>query len=98
MSDQSISAPSETDSFTDRPLVSALSGCMYAGFVIGTSVLMLLVNAFACLTIHSAIPDYAPEEVMSRVEQFFYFTAPVVLMVLQWNLIDRVSRMFTKTG
>lgn len=70
---------------------------MYAAFVIAASVGMLLVNAFVCLTVYSALPEYAPPEIMSRVGQFFYFTAPVILMVVQWNLIDRVGRMFIKT-
>ncbi|HBE69088.1 MAG TPA: hypothetical protein DDW52_13140 [Planctomycetaceae bacterium] len=69
---------------------------MYAGFVIGVSVCMLLANAVVCLTVNSALPEYAPPEIQARVGQFFYFTAPVVLMVLQWHLIDRVGRMFAR--
>lgn len=97
MSNVVTPSSSETDSFTDRPIASALSGCMYAGFVIAASVAMLLINAFVCLTAYSALPEYAPPEITSRIGQFFYFTAPVILMVVQWNLIDRVGRIFTKT-
>ncbi len=96
MSNVVTTGSGETDSFAERPITSALSGCMYAAFVISASVAMLLVNAFVCLTAYSALPEYAPPEVTARVGQFFYFTAPVILMVVQWNLIDRVSRIFAR--
>lgn len=95
MSMEPSSIADETDSFTDRPFASALSGFFYATFVISISIAMLLVNALLCLTIYSAIPDYGPGELSARVGQFFYFVAPVVLMVLEWHLIDRVRRMFS---
>ncbi len=87
----------DSDSFADRPITSALSGLFYAAIVITVSVCMLLVNALACLTIYSVIPPFAPKEIMDRIGQFFFFTAPLVLMLLEWNLVDRVGRIFTRT-
>ncbi|MCA9127637.1 MAG: hypothetical protein KDB22_11150 [Planctomycetales bacterium] len=93
MDDDSTLMTDESDSFSERPLASALSGCFYAAFVIALSVGMLLTNALLCLTIYSIMPEFGPPELNQRVGQFFYFLAPVLLMVLEWHLIDRVRRM-----
>lgn len=85
---------SKDDMFTERPVVSALSGCSYAVFVIGISALMLLVNALFCLTIYSVLPNSANEQIASRVGQLFYFIVPVLLMIVEWNVLDRLGRLF----
>ena len=78
----------------ERSVAGALSGCMYATFIIVISGGMLLVNAFLCLTIYAALPKIESPEIAVRVEQMFYFVAPVLLMVVEWNLLDRVQRLF----
>ncbi len=91
-------ALTDIDSFADRPVTSALSGLLYAAFVIAVSVGMLLLNALFCLTVYSSIPEYADEEIMDRVGQFFYFVAPVALMVVEWHLIDRIRRLLRSSA
>lgn len=84
----------EDDMFTERPVVSALSGCSYAIFVIGVSAVMLLVNALFCLAIYSALPKSGNEQIASRIGQLFYFIVPVLLMIVEWNVLDRLGRLF----
>ncbi len=80
----------------EHPAVGALSGCLYAVFVIALSGGMLLVNAFLCLTIYAALPKVQSEDIAARIGQMFFFIAPVVLMVVEWNLLDRVQRLFLR--
>ena len=80
--------------FSEDAATSTLSGCLYATFVILVSGGMLLVNAFLCLSIYAALPKYENEAISSRVGQLFFFVAPVMLMVVEWNLLDRVQRLF----
>lgn len=82
------------DSFTEQPLRSALSGCLYAAFVVSVSVGLLLVNALLCLTIYGAVPKLGSDEVTSRLGQLFFFVAPVLLLLVEWNLLDRLQRLF----
>lgn len=86
------------DSFTERPVRSALSGCLYATFVVSVSVGLLLVNALLCLTIYAAIPKSGNEALTSRLGQLFFFIAPVLLLLVQWNLLDRLQRLFSRRG
>jgi hypothetical protein len=79
---------------SERPTTSALSGCLYATFVIVLSGGMLFVNAFLCLTIYAALPRVQSEDLAARIGQMFFFVAPVALMVVEWNLLDRVQRLF----
>lgn len=84
------------DSFTEHPVRSALSGCLYAAFVVSVSVGLLLVNALLCVTIFSAIPKSGSEAMISKLGQLFFFVAPVLLLLVQWNLIDRLQRLFSR--
>ncbi len=86
--------PSEIDSFTERPITSSLSGCLYAAFVVFVSTGMLLVNAVLCLTIYAALPKYDNEQISSRIGQLFFFVAPILLLIVEWNLLDRLQRLF----
>lgn len=88
----------QADSFTERPVRSALSGCLYAAFVVSVSVGLLLVNALLCLTIYGAIPKSGSEALISRLGQLFFFIAPVLLLIVQWNLLDRLQRLFSRRG
>ncbi len=93
MSESGLS--NETDSFAERPVRSALSGCFYVAFVVAVSIGLLLINALLCLTIYGAIPKPDNnEELVARVGQLFYFVAPVLLLIVQWNLLDRLQRLF----
>jgi hypothetical protein len=82
------------DSQKERPFTAAISGCLYAALVITVSAGMLLTNAFLCLTIYAAIPKYGNEDLTSRLGQLFFIVAPVILMVVEWNLLDRVNYLF----
>lgn len=73
-----------------------LSGCMYAAFVISLSCVMLVVNAFLCIAIYAALPKYESVEISSRVGQLFFFIVPILLLVVEWNLLDRVQRLFQR--
>jgi len=84
------------DGSTQRPTTAALSGCLYATFVIVLSGGMLFVNAFLCLTIYAALPRVQSEDLAARIGQMFFFVAPVALMVVEWNLLDRVQRLFSQ--
>lgn len=72
----------------------AMSSCLYVLFVISLSGGMMLMNAFLCLMIYSALPKFESQEISSRVGQMYFFIAPVLLMVVEWNLLDRVQRLF----
>ena len=79
-----------------------VSATIYAIFVVGVSALMLVLNAVMCLSAHTAFTLFGPEfitknpEIAPRASQMFYFIAPVVLMVLEWTLLDRLFRLFNK--
>ncbi len=88
----------QVDSFTERPVRSALSGCLYAAFVVSVSVGLLLVNALLCLTIYAAIPKSGNEALTSRLGQLFFLVVPVLLLFVQWNLPDRLQRLFSSRG
>lgn len=95
--DNATSISEDTDLFQDQPITSAFSGCMYATFVIGVSAALLLMNALLCLTVFSAMPQFSNAEIAARVGQVFYFIAPVILLIVEWNLIDRLQRLFSRT-
>jgi hypothetical protein len=97
-SEKSVSNSSlvdERDSFAQRPVRSALSGCLYVAFVVVVSVALLLVNALLCLTIYGAIPKSGDEDLAARLGQLFFFVAPVLLLIVEWNLLDRLQRLFS---
>ena len=83
-------------------LMNALSATLYAAFIVGVSAMMLILNAVLCLSAHSAFTLIAPDsitmnpEIAPRASQMFYFIAPVILMVLEWTLLDRLFRLFNK--
>lgn len=91
----------ESLSHSQSLLVSAISNGAYAAYVVGMSALMLILNSVLCLSAHSALTLFGPEwltknpSVQPRASQLFYFLAPVVLMVLEWNLLDRIQRLFS---
>jgi hypothetical protein len=80
---------------------STVSSLAYATYVVGVSALMLILNSVLCLSAHSALTLFGPEwltkdpTVQPRASQMFYFLAPVVLMVIEWNLLDRIHRLFS---
>lgn len=80
---------------------SAISSGLYATYVVGVSALMLILNSVLCLSAHSALTLFGPEwltnnpAVQPQASQMFYFLAPVLLMVVEWNLLDRIQRLFS---
>lgn len=73
-----------------------LSGSTYAALVIMLSCGMLVINAFLCTAIYAILPKYDNVEISSRVGQLYFFIAPVILLVVEWNLLDRVQRLFQR--
>ena len=74
-------------------VTGALSGCLYAAFVVAISVGLLFLNALLCLTVYASIPK--PDSAsMARVGQLFFFIAPALLLLVEWNLLDRLQRLF----
>lgn len=86
----------ERDLYSQAPIISALSGVLYALFVIGLSGGMLLINSMLCLSIYAVLPKYDNVEIAQRAGQMFFFIAPVVLMLVEWNLLDRVQRLLSR--
>lgn len=87
---------SQPEFSAERSVANAFSGCLYAAFVVAASASMLLVNALLCLTIYAALPRYGNEDVASRIGQMFFFIAPVFLLIVEWNLLDRLQRLFRR--
>ena len=82
------------DSGRERPLANVASGCLYAFYVVALSAGMLFVNALFCLTIYSAIPKIDDEQFAPRIGQLFFFTVPLIMLVIEWHLLDRLQRLF----
>ncbi len=73
---------------------------LYGSYVISVSGLMLVINAVLCLSAHSALMLFGPAwltenpVVAPRAAQLFFFIVPVLLMVVEWNLVDRIYNLF----
>ncbi len=87
-----------SDSFTQRPLRNTLSVCLYIAFVVGVSAGLLFLNALLCLTIYAAVPKPRSEPLALQLGQVFFFVAPILLLLVQWNLLDRLQRLFDRHG
>ena len=87
-----------TDTAGERPLTSAASGCLYAGFVVAISAGLLFLNALLCLTVYAVLPKSGDENVIARAGQMFFFIVPVLLLVVEWHLLDRIQRLFRRSG
>ncbi len=83
-----------SESLAERPVASAASGCLYAAYVVLLSAGLLFLNALFCLTIYAALPKNGDEQIVSRIGQMFFFIAPILLLIVEWNLLDRVQRLF----
>lgn len=89
------------DEMTSRPsgLSSSVSGCGYLLFVLAVTTVMLIINSIVCLSIHSAVMSFGPQYMQDKaglgphVAQLFFFLVPVLLTILQWNLLDRLNRI-----
>lgn len=78
----------------ESPLANVASGCLYAVYVVGLSAGMLFVNALFCLSIYPTLPKPDDEQWASRVGQLFFFTVPLIMLVIEWHLLDRLQRLF----
>ncbi len=87
-----------TDAAGELPLTSAASGCLYASFVVVVSAGLLFVNALFCWTVYAVFPKPADENVAARIGQMFFFIVPVLMLVIEWHLLDRIQRLFRKSG
>ena len=84
----------ETDAASERPIASAASGYLYATYVIVISAGLLFLNAIFCLTVFASLPIDHEDEMNARIGQMFFFIVPIVLLIVEWNLFDRVRRLF----
>lgn len=92
---------SSIDEMTSRPsgLSSSVTGCGYLLFVLAVTTVMLIINAIVCLSIHSAVMSFGPRYMQDKsglgphFAQLFFFLAPVLLTIVQWNLLDRLNRI-----
>lgn len=82
------------DSVTERPIASVASGCLYSFYVVGLSAGMLFLNALFCLAIYALLPKVEDEQIASRLGQLFFFVVPVLMLIVEWNLLDRLQRLF----
>ena len=89
-----MSDDSQLDTVTERPVVSVVSGCLYAVVVVVASGGMLFVNALFCLAIYSLVPKVGDEQIASRIGQMIFFVVPLAMLILEWHLIDRIQRLF----
>lgn len=87
-----------SDSFSQRPLRNTLLACLYIAYVVGVSAGLFFLNALLCLTIYAAVPKPAGEQLASQLGQSFYFLAPILLLLVEWNLLDRLQRLFDRQG
>lgn len=84
----------DTDAASERPVASAASGCLYATYVIAISASLLFLNAIFCLTVFASLPIDHDNEMNARIGQMFFFIVPILLLIVEWNLFDRVRRLF----
>ena len=82
-------------------LATSLSGCLYLLVVLSITTGMLIVNAIVCLSIHSAFMNMgsqplADSTLAPHLGQLFFFLVPILLTVIQWNLLDRLDRLFRR--
>lgn len=93
-----MSINDEKDFYTERPLASTASGCMYSFYVVALSAGLLFINALLCLTIYAAMPKHRDEQIASRIGQMYFFVVPVILLIVEWNLLDRLQRLFRRNS
>ena len=86
------------DSRGERPLSNTASGCLYASVVVAVSAGLLFLNALLCLSIYAVLPKQGDQNMIARAGQMFFFVAPIVLLVIEWNLLDRIQRLFRSSG
>ena len=82
-------------------LATSLSGCAYLLMVLSITTGMLIVNAIVCLSIHSAIMRMSSEwlgeaPLAPHLGQLFFFLVPILLTIIQWDLLDRLDRLFRR--
>lgn len=81
---------------------TSLGGCAYVLGILVFSVIMLIVNAIVCLSVYSALVSFGPPQVFNNpgispyIGQLFFFVMPILLTLLQWNLLDRLNQLFRR--
>ncbi len=90
------------ESKTQRQLKASnltwLAGCGFILYTLSVTALMLLVNSVICVSLHTAFRNVAPElftdhaQIATPASQMFFFLAPIVLLIIEWNWLDRFSR------
>ena len=92
----------ESSAEEPNALATSLSGCAYLFVLLAITTGMLIVNAIVCLSIHSVFMTFGPSwlvdnaSIAPHVGQLFFFVVPILLTILQWNLLDRLDRLFRR--
>lgn len=89
---------------TKHVFTQSMPGCAFVFLTISVTAFMLVINAVLCLSIHSTIRTHAQTlfadnpNVANPISQLFFFIGPTLLTIIQWNLLDRIIRLFRTTG
>ncbi len=83
-----------SNSLRETPLANIASGCLYAVYVVGLSAGLLFLNSLFCTMVYAFVPKLSNEQMASRAGQLFFFVVPLILLIVEWNLLDRVRRLF----
>lgn len=81
---------------------TSLSDWAYLLVVLVMTIGMLIINAIVCLSLHSFFTAFGPawlvdySTILPYLGQLFFFLVPVLLTVVQWNLLDRLDKLFRR--
>lgn len=70
-----------------------LSGCLYVFWVAGVACLLLFINGGIVMALIDVISDLGPTWLRNKqLAQILLFVVPVVLLVIEWWMFDRLRR------
>ena len=74
------------------------NGCGYLVFVCLTACVLLVVNAIVIRAMYEGLPPETPPVVKDpRFGRAVLFVGPILLLVVEWTLIDRLKDLFAKS-
>jgi hypothetical protein len=88
-----MSSQSPSNEPGEAPLTNITSGCLYAAYVVGLSAGLLFLNALFCLSVYGLLPFSENDPMSSRIGQLFFFIVPLLMLIVEWNLLDRLRRL-----
>ena len=73
-------------------------GCGYLLLVCLIACVLLVVNAIVVRAVYvSFLPDTPSTDTEKRIGRAVMFVGPIVLLVIEWTLIDRIIDFFAKS-